>query len=488
MAMRSLDFVAYAEQIASSERACEARLLRLETKASSLESEISSLESEIRYLDSEIASAYYIDEEGNYRTDTALVSAIRSQQASLRAQISMKEGELRQTRSAIAATETELARIRSEKSDAIFEIQSRAATTSQNISKAGMMIGDYSGAGAHLQSSFQTSLNALSRAASILGSHIASGGGGGGARSRGMYPSGSRSGSAQRDIRPHFSGALHALSGSGTGAGHSAARFQSSRSGARSAVRSMRNAGSSSQRPKRQRAEFRSAKASAAVGSAVFTAGGSTAPAFRSGSAYTSSRSTSGIGRKLHAVPKRRGEGEPIDLNLRYASNSRFTQNGVRCYTDDNGQIYRMNNKLLCDRSYTLNGYNYRTDSIGRIVFAEGMLQKKDHDGRGSMTADMRDIGKTHSSSNDERGHLFGDQFNGAGSIGNTVPMNEQLNGVRYRALEQKLAVMVRDNHQVHYAIRPVYHGNSFRPVGFAVDYTVDGEPFSERFYNEKLG
>ena len=491
MAIRSVDFVSYAERIVSSERACEVQIVSLEHRASELQSEISRLESEIAYLESEIASAYYVDSEGNYHTDYSLISSIRMQQASCRSRINMASGELSSVRHEITVTKIELARIRAEKADAIAEIQDRAVTTSRNITKAGLMTGDYLRTGANLQGSFQTSLNALSRAASILGSHISTGGGGG---SSGGHGSRSRGGSAS--VRrwnggSSFSGGLHALSGQGSGTGRSSSRFQSTSRGTRSQVRQMRSAGSTGiSHPKRQRTEFQSAKSSAVSSSSVFASVRSAASVQPSGRKYASSRSASGISRTLHSIPVRRGDAPPIDLNMRYASNTKFKQNGVTCYTDDDGKIFRMGNKLLGGRTYTVGGYTYQTDDLGRIIMAGGVLQKKDHTGRGNMPDQMTAGSKAQNFSGDQRGHLIADMFNASGGMENFVAMDAHLNQVRYRSLEMKLAALVNDpahDNQVSYFVRPVYHGGSYRPVGFAVEYTVNGEQFSERFYNGSL-
>jgi hypothetical protein len=225
-------------------------------------------------------------------------------------------------------------------------------------------------------------------------------------------------------------------------------------------------------------------------GSAVFASVRSAASVQPSGRKFASSRSASGLSGKLHSIPVRRADAPPIDLNMRYASNSKFRQNGVTCYTDDDGKIFRMGNKLLGGCTYTVGGYTYQTDDIGRIVMAGGILQKKDHTGRGNMPDRMTAGAKAQNLSGDQRGHLIADMFNAAGGMENFVAMDQHLNQVRYRRLEMKLAALVNDpahDNQVSYFVRPVYHGGSYRPVGFAVDYTVNGEQFSERFYNGSL-
>ena len=88
---------------------------------------------------------------------------------------------------------------------------------------------------------------------------------------------------------------------------------------------------------------------------------------------------------------------------------------GNRCYTDDNGEVYRVNNDLVENCSYELNGYKYETDDIGRIVSAEGKLQLKNHDGYNSIPqkTTLSEIGKGDEKATDDRGHPIGDRFNG---------------------------------------------------------------------------
>ena len=154
--------------------------------------------------------------------------------------------------------------------------------------------------------------------------------------------------------------------------------------------------------------------------------------------------------------------------------------------SEENARAY----SRLHERYEQLGGYTYQTDDLGRIIMAGGVLQKKDHTGRGNMPDQMTAGSKAQNFSGDQRGHLIADMFNASGGMENFVAMDAHLNQVRYRSLEMKLAALVNDpahDNQVSYFVRPVYHGGSYRPVGFAVEYTVNGEQFSERFYNGSL-
>ena len=72
---------------------------------------------------------------------------------------------------------------------------------------------------------------------------------------------------------------------------------------------------------------------------------------------------------KAQDIPQEIGEKNNLQLNTVYEVD------GAKHYTDDNGEVYRVNNDLVADNAYEINGYKYETDDQGRIVSAEGKLQ-----------------------------------------------------------------------------------------------------------------
>lgn len=97
-------------------------------------------------------------------------------------------------------------------------------------------------------------------------------------------------------------------------------------------------------------------------------------------------------------------------------------------YMDDNGNLYRVENSLIPNNSYELNGYTYTTDAEGRIASVEGVLHMKDREGRLPIRDSIEDIGKGDQKEGDDRGHLIGDQFDGPNGLENMIPQDADIN------------------------------------------------------------
>lgn len=175
---------------------------------------------------------------------------------------------------------------------------------------------------------------------------------------------------------------------------------------------------------------------------------------------------------------------EEIILSGTYEPNSSFEINGIKYYTDDSGKVYRIGDDLRPGITYEINGYIYKTDNKGRIISAEGILQKKDHEGRPPIKDGMDKVGKGDQKDTDDRGHLIGDQFNGGNGLENLVPMDAELNRGDFKKLENMLADAVDDGAEVYVKVEPVYEGDSNRPIGFRVTYTINGETDTVYFKN----
>lgn len=168
-------------------------------------------------------------------------------------------------------------------------------------------------------------------------------------------------------------------------------------------------------------------------------------------------------------------------------SDSKGTEEGIRneaSKTDDNGNVYRTGNELLPNNTYEINKYKYVTDEYGRIISAEGVLQKKDHEGRMTIKGEMSDIGKGDQKPTDDRGHLIGDQFNGSSGLENLVPQDAVINQGEVKSLECSLADEVRKGREVYLKVEAHYSGDSHRPDSFTYIYTIDGETSVRIFRN----
>lgn len=161
-------------------------------------------------------------------------------------------------------------------------------------------------------------------------------------------------------------------------------------------------------------------------------------------------------------------------------------RDGKTYYYDANGDLYRVDNDLVPDNEYVINGYKYETDENGRIISAEGDLHLKDRDSRLPIKDSIEDIGKGDQKANDDRGHLIGDQFDGSNGLENLVSQDANINRNDFKNFENELAKEVKDGKTVHVKVEPVYDGDSHRPSALVVTYSIDGEESVRVFPNDK--
>ena len=187
---------------------------------------------------------------------------------------------------------------------------------------------------------------------------------------------------------------------------------------------------------------------------------------------------------KAQDIPQEIGENNDIQPN------TFFEVDGAKHYTDDNGEVYRVDNDLVADNTYEINGYKYETDEQGRIVSAEGKLQLKNHEGYKTIpqSTTLSEIGKGDEKATDDRGHPIGDRFNGKGDIGNLVPQDSTLNRGEYNKFEDSLAKEVAKGNEVYMKVEMDYPGKSYRPDSFIVSYSINGEEFTTTFFNTPRG
>lgn len=154
-------------------------------------------------------------------------------------------------------------------------------------------------------------------------------------------------------------------------------------------------------------------------------------------------------------------------------------------YYDSNGNLYRVDNDLVSDNVYEINGYKYETDSKGRIISAEGTLHLKDPNRKKLKIDDtMQAVGKGDQKDSDDRGHLIGDQFDGSNRLENLVPQNSHINQVDFKNFENELAAKIKCGKNVIIKVEPIYDSDSRRPDVIAVTYTIDGQKSIRIFPN----
>ncbi len=183
MAVRSREYVGIAEGIKSHEISTKRRIENLNNTINELSSYKNSLEWEISSLEARIdAAESRTDEEGNPDPDYGLISQLESQKRQVESDLKKTEDDLDKAHGELREATDEFEQVMEEKERTLFEIQERARNTSANISKAGSMVGAYSGVGTNLQSAFQASFDSLSQAANILDGSVGGVGGGYGGR------------------------------------------------------------------------------------------------------------------------------------------------------------------------------------------------------------------------------------------------------------------------------------------------------------------
>ena len=132
--------------------------------------------------------------------------------------------------------------------------------------------------------------------------------------------------------------------------------------------------------------------------------------------------------------------------------------------------------RLKPKSDYTANGYNYATDSNGRISSVEGEL-KLEKGGRNPYA--QRTVGKNDGRlPDDQGGHLIGDQFGGAGGKENLVPMDKGVNNYHqgeWGQMEKNWAEQLKNGKKVNVKIEPQYSGSDIRPSSFKITETIDG-------------
>lgn len=185
----------------------------------------------------------------------------------------------------------------------------------------------------------------------------------------------------------------------------------------------------------------------------------------------------SSSGKELSNIPKRLPPNSILQL----------VQNGEKYYTDAKGTIYRVGDKLQSSVKYSLKGYEYSTDNIGRIKsFATNSLQLKDANRtRLGITDALETIAKGSQRAGDHRGHLFADLFNGDNSMANIVAMSEKLNLGEYKDMELAWEAALKAGQKVKVSGELVYGANSQRPEKIIVKYVFDnGDVITKVFVN----
>ena len=124
--------------------------------------------------------------------------------------------------------------------------------------------------------------------------------------------------------------------------------------------------------------------------------------------------------------------------------------------------------------------YNYETDANGRISnWNTDNLQLTERDGR--LNYNSNSPGKIEG---DHAGHLAGDRFGGSPELDNIVSQSQNVNLSQYKKIENQWAKAISEGKEVTVNVDIKYDGDSLRPIEFNVEYTIDGDFFSQSILN----
>ena len=78
----------------------------------------------------------------------------------------------------------------------------------------------------------------------------------------------------------------------------------------------------------------------------------------------------------------------------------------------------------------------------------------------------------------------FRDRFGGSPEIDNLVSQSSSVNLSEYKKIENQWAKAISEGKKVTTNVEILYDGDSLRPKGFKVRYTIDGVAYSKRILN----
>lgn len=147
---------------------------------------------------------------------------------------------------------------------------------------------------------------------------------------------------------------------------------------------------------------------------------------------------------------------------------------GEICETDDNGDVYKVNNILVPSMTYKKNGTTYTTDEKGRIVKWNADI-KYDSENERDIKA-QTESGGDDRTDGDDGGHLVARILGGSGGSENIVPMRETVNRGDYKKSENEMVEAKKENKEVRDRGEITYEGDSTRPSKIEREYTIEEE------------
>jgi hypothetical protein len=166
--------------------------------------------------------------------------------------------------------------------------------------------------------------------------------------------------------------------------------------------------------------------------------------------------------------------------------NTMYDVDGELHETDDNGNVFMVDGRLLPNIEYTLNGYTYFTDAYGNIVRVEGNPTLNPENERNNEA--QTTVGGNDRRSTDQGGHIISRDLNGDGGQGNLVAMDSRINQSDYKRMENAIKEALEKGKDVSVDIELEYEDDSERPSKIISTVSIDGEKIVFKFDNNMDG
>ncbi|MCX2682106.1 DNA/RNA non-specific endonuclease [Galbibacter sp. EGI 63066] len=138
---------------------------------------------------------------------------------------------------------------------------------------------------------------------------------------------------------------------------------------------------------------------------------------------------------------------------------------------------------LIKNMVYEVDGFLYQTDDLGRVIKTNADLDDIARVRLGNQQIRAVDI-KEGIRGSDQGGHIVGSRFFGPEEQINLYPQSATLNQGAWKQMENSWADAMIKGEDVKIEVRAIFDGTSKRPIGFEVDYWIDGKKYNQPFEN----
>jgi DNA/RNA non-specific endonuclease len=139
---------------------------------------------------------------------------------------------------------------------------------------------------------------------------------------------------------------------------------------------------------------------------------------------------------------------------------------------------------LLKNITYEVDGFNYKTDDLGRVFYTDADLDNAVRVRLGNQQIRAVDV-KEGVRGADQGGHIIASRFFGPGEQINLYPMSANLNLGAWKQMENLWADALVAGSDVKINIKSVFSGTIKRPDAFEVEYLIDGTKTKRTFINQ---